>query len=101
MDNQKQIFCIAWFRRDQWLLLRQKAADPEIIEDTYDEWEKQAESLIQKLIAMGQPFKKIDIDIFELEAWCQEKGLPNDASARSQFAAEKGVEIDNDDYGFD
>jgi len=98
MENQQPIICIAWFRREQWFLLKLKAADSALIEDTYDEWEKEAEKLVQKVIALGQQLYKIDVDVFELEKWCKEKGLPNDSNARSQFAAEKGVDMDNQNY---
>lgn len=98
-EDQDQTICIAWFRREQWFLIKQKADDPEIIEDTYEEWEKEAESLVQKLIAIGKQFNKIDVDIFELEEWYKANGLPNVGNARSRFAAEKGQDLNN--RGFD
>ena len=97
-NDQKQTICIAWFRRDQWLLLKQKATDPEIIEDTYEEWEAEAERAVQQLIALGLPVKKIDVDIYELEEWCKANGLPMDGDARSGFAAEKGYDLYNEDF---
>ena len=95
MNNADNVMCIAWFRRDQWFLLKQKVVDPEIIEDTYEEWEEEAEKLVQKFIALGKSIKNIDVDIFELEEWCKTNGLANDATARSQYAAQKGMEQDS------
>lgn len=94
MEDQKTV-CIAWFRREQWPLLKQKAADRDEIEDTYDDWEKEAKKLVRMCIETGNKFHKIDVDVFALEKWCEEKGLQNDSKARSQFAAEKGADYDN------
>jgi hypothetical protein len=93
MNEQRvQKVCIAWYRRGQWFLLKQSAVDSDIIEDTYEEWEEEAEKAVQKLIASGlQPYK-VDVDVFELEKWCTEKGLPNDSKARSRFAAERAMQ---------
>ena len=46
-------FGMAWYRKDQWELLKLTAADSENIEDTYEEWEKQAIFTLKELEKRG------------------------------------------------
>ena len=39
-QNVGPITGLAWYRREQWPSLREKAADPEDLEETYEEWLK-------------------------------------------------------------
>jgi len=84
------ISCIAWYRREQWSLLKKVSADAEELEDGYDEWQQNAEQTIQKFIAQGMQIRKVDIDVNELVQWCQAKGIAVDGRSRSQYAAERG-----------
>ena len=43
---------IAWFRADQWPLLRSLATDAEDLEETHEEWVKIAEETIEDLARM-------------------------------------------------
>lgn len=88
------ITCIAWYLREQWSHLRQVSADAADLEDTYDEWEQNAEKAIQKFIAQGMQIRKIVIDVNELVQWCEVKGVSVDGAARSRYAAEKGEQQD-------
>jgi hypothetical protein len=45
---------VAWYRESEWEKLRQLAADPEKIEETYAEWTKVYEDGIRTLRASGQ-----------------------------------------------
>ena len=87
------ISCMAWYRREQWSLLKQVSADAEELKDTYDEREQNAEQAIQKFIARGMQIRKVDIDVNELADWCKAQSISVDGDARSQYAAEKGSKI--------
>lgn len=80
---------VAWYRRDQWQKLLSASVDNEDLEETYDEWEKQAEAKICDLRLRGQVIKKVDVDIDALLKWCQEKRIPLNSSARAKFVAER------------
>ena len=77
---------IAWYRPNQWALLKSVAADPEIIEDTYLEWEAVAERTLADLRAMGLSPMKVDVDVEKLVQWCEKKRRPVDAEARADYA---------------
>jgi hypothetical protein len=80
---------IAWYRRDQWPRLREVAADPEILEETYDGWLMLAEDAMRKLARKGIKPQPLDIDVEELVSWCREKHRPIDQGARAAFASFK------------
>jgi hypothetical protein len=84
-----------WYRREQWKLLQQKAADPEELESSYDQWIAQAEKSISDIENLGLTPKKIDIDVVELIRWCASNKRPLDGAARSKYAAEKLRETEN------
>src|SRR6266567_5256539 len=82
-----QFVGIAWFRLDQWQLLRSVASDADILEQTHTEWESLAEQTIRDLARQGVHARKVDVDINELQAWCNSQQRPLDASARAVYAA--------------
>lgn len=82
----KIIAGIAWFRSDQWHLLRSLAADAEILERTHAEWQAVAEKGIRDLAQQGVIARKVDVDVTELQAWCIAQQRPLDGSARAAYA---------------
>lgn len=82
----KIIAGIAWFRSDQWQLLRSLASDPEILEPTHAEWEEVAEKAVRDLARQGVTARKVDVDVNDLQAWCIAQKRPLDGSARAAYA---------------
>ena len=78
---------IAWFRANQWQLLRSLATDAEDLEETHEEWVKIAEKTIEDLARQGVLAQKVDVDVNELQAWCSAQNRPLDSSARAEYAA--------------
>jgi hypothetical protein len=69
--------------------LREIAADPEKLEQTYEEWMDNAERALRGMREAGMCVQKVDVEVEELLAWCQTQGLDVKASARAHYAAEK------------
>jgi hypothetical protein len=78
---------IAWFRSDQWQLLRSLASDADTLEQTHAEWESLVEKTIQDLARDGLLARKVEVDVNDLREWCIEQQRPLDASARAAYAA--------------
>jgi len=78
---------IAWFRPDQWELLRSLSTDRDILEPTYAQWEKLARQTIMDLARQGVLARKIDVEVEQLKAWCIAQRRPLDAPARAAYAA--------------
>jgi hypothetical protein len=83
---QKVIAGIAWFRADQWQLLRSLAADPDKLEQTYSDWVTIAEKAIKDLARQGVTARKVAVDVHGLKEWCAVQQRPLDASARAAYA---------------
>ena len=45
--------------------------------------------MLREGIPAGVIVEKIDVDVEEVLAWCNERGLPMKASSRSEFVAER------------
>ena len=87
MDDFRIVTGVAWFRPDQWELLRALAADADTLEHTHAEWEKLAEKTIQDLAREGVAARKVDVDVNDLQAWCLAEHRPLDGPARAAYAA--------------
>ncbi len=83
------ILGIAWYRPEEWPRLLEIAADRDELEDTYEEWLKNAETRLHQMVKAGINATRVYINIDELQNWCIAQGCPIDASARAFFTAEK------------
>jgi hypothetical protein len=86
-QTPKVVAGIAWFRANQWPLLRSLATDAEDLEETYEEWIKIAEKTMEDLARHGVLTQKVDVDVNDLQAWCSAQNRPLDSSARAAYAA--------------
>jgi hypothetical protein len=77
---------LAWYRREQWALLRAESADADKLEKTYDEWLAFASEELRKLEARGIRVSKIDVEVGALTRWCESEGRAVDGEARAEYA---------------
>ncbi len=82
---EKPVVAIAWFDEAQYAKLLEVAVDRDSLHDTHEAWLQAARSLISKL---PSDVVCAPVQVDELMAWCQERGLPNNGSARSQYACD-------------
>jgi hypothetical protein len=80
---------IAWYRPEQWSLLRALAADLEVLEHTHAEWLAGVTKTMEDLRKRGIIAKKVDVDVQELAAWCQSHERDLDGDARATYVTEK------------
>jgi hypothetical protein len=77
---------MAWYRQEQWALLRTVSADGDKLEATYDEWLGFAMKQIRDLEGRGLRVQKIDVEIGALSRWCESEGRVVDGDARAEYA---------------
>jgi len=80
-------FGIAWYKPEQWLRLREIAADVEILEATHEEWRVLAEKAMDDFASLLVFPEKVEVDVEELLAWCQKQKRPVTGEARSGYVA--------------
>ena len=88
-NKTRLITGIAWYRPEQWELLREVSEDVDNLEETFDGWLKTAERLIREGLPADVAVEKIDIDVEEVLAWCNVRGLPMNTASRAQFVSER------------
>ena len=89
-NNQTELVtAVAWYRREQWQRLRDVSEDVDNLEETYDAWLETAERMLREGIPADVPVEKFDVDVEEVLAWCNVKGLPMNAASRAQFVSER------------
>ena len=93
-SQDKPVFAIVWYRPEQWQRVRDIATDSDEFENSYVEWLQLAEEKAKDLKGRGLRVEKVDLDSEKLILWCNERGLENDAKARSLYAAERLSELD-------
>ena len=77
---------MAWYRRDQWALLRAVATDGQSLEETYEAWFAFASKQVRDLEAKGFVVHKIEVEMDALARWCESEGRPVDGDARAEYA---------------
>jgi len=87
---------IAWYRQDQYGLLRALAVDADSMANTYEEWLAGVTKTMEDLRRQGVVARKVDVEVKELVAWCQQRGRPLNGEARSTYTAERVKSEDND-----
>jgi hypothetical protein len=85
-SSQNSAVAIAWYRQEQWPLLRAVSADGDQLETTYDEWHAFATQQVHALEARGIRVQKIEVDVAELTQWCEREGRAVDGDARAEYA---------------
>ena len=93
-SHDKPVIALVWYRPAQWQRVRDIAADSDEFEDSYVEWLQLAEEKAKELKGRGLRVEKVDLDSEKLILWCNERGLENDAKARTLYAAETLSELD-------
>ena len=83
---ESSAIAMAWYRPDQWILLRAASADGERLEATYEEWLAFAAKKLRDLEAKGFEVHRIDVEVAALVRWCNSQGRPVDGEARAEYA---------------
>lgn len=84
--SEKMVVAMAWYRREQWLLLRAMSADADKLEPDYQSWLAFALRQIRDLESKGIRVQKIEVEVGALSRWCESEGRAMDGEARAEFA---------------
>src|SRR6266567_1153697 len=88
-NESRMVTGIAWYRSEQWERLREVSEDAENLEETYEAWLQTAERIIREGIPADQTIEKVDLDVEEVLAWCNARGLAINAETRSRYVSER------------
>ena len=68
--------------------LREPAADPEALDDRYEDWLRTAEKAVADLSAKGVTVERVPLNVEAAAEWCVKQGRPFNSAARAAFTAE-------------
>jgi hypothetical protein len=86
--SRETVIGVAWFDRAQWTRLTEVVPDRSKLDDTFEEWERNARRALAQIIAEGHRAKEVPIDVEQLLAWCTLRGLSPDSAARAEYVAD-------------
>src|SRR5438094_9234876 len=86
--GRKPVAGVAWYSSTQWQYLRQVAADPERLEQTYQEWLVVAERACREMESSGIAIGTVPPGVQDLIDWCRGRSLRLAATARAHCAVD-------------
>ena len=75
----------AWFTREQWQRLTEVVDDRNELDDTFEQWERNALAALYKLESQGHSVRKVMVDVETLVAWCRRRGRRIDGTGRADY----------------
>lgn len=81
------IMRVAWFTEAEWNKLTEIVPDRSTLDDTFQAWEKSADTAIKMLQDRGITAVPVLIAVAELQAWCEEQGREADGAARAAYVS--------------
>ncbi len=83
--NPKVIMAVAWYRAEDWQ--RWQAISVDKMEDTYEEWLKEAQRFVLEFTRQGNEIQRVVIEPDEFLKWAGNSGKQVSGSSRSEYAA--------------
>lgn len=78
----------AFYREDQWDRLVELSIDSEKLSENYQSWKETFEKTTRLLRDRGIKINSVQVDVEELNDWCQKRNIDLNGEARAQYAAE-------------
>lgn len=78
---------LAWYKPNQWRRLREISEDRDQLEETFGEWQVNAEKAMKDYLDNGTALMKVTVDIEELLHWCNEHDLKVNGASRSRYVS--------------
>jgi hypothetical protein len=81
----------AWYRREDWLRIREIMDDGGQFPLNFDEWEKTAKRQLADTKSQGIIIKPVTLDPDEFLAFCNANGTSCSGEMRGKFVIDRGV----------
>ena len=88
VEGAHQHVGFAWYTPAQWARLRDLAADPEVLDESFAAWLANAERVEADFTRRGVAIERVLVDVDTVAGWCARRNRPFDGAARSEFVAE-------------
>jgi hypothetical protein len=85
--NRAVMVGVTWYNAASWARVKGAAADPELFEETFAEWEAMAVLALRDFLRSGVQAIKYPVNPDEFFAWCALHNKLNNAEARAEFVS--------------
>lgn len=79
---------VAWYNRKTFDRIRQFEPDGGGLQDTFEDWLKDAQRVVLELAMRGIRIERINVDPDTLLAFCRAREIKSDSAARAAFVVE-------------
>lgn len=86
--SQTLLVGLAWYTDENWGQVKASASDPEVFEDSFQEWKAMAISARREFQRAGVRAIEFHIIPREFSAWCTLNNRENNAQSRAEFVSE-------------
>lgn len=83
------LIAVAWFRREDYDLIRAMFDDGADMPETFDQWQEQVERRLAERLPAGARVEKVIVDPDEFRAFARRVQVKADEQGRSAFAASR------------
>jgi hypothetical protein len=87
MENR--FCCMPYYRKDQYDLLRNASVDKDTFSISYNEMTRITDAKFNEFEKNGFKVVRIHVDVEELIAWCDFRGMTLNPESRTRFALDK------------
>ena len=87
LSTPSVVIAVAVYAPEQYARFLATAEDASDLEATWQEWYQVLQDTRQKMAALGMYLIDVIVDVDELQAYCQQRGLPNTSNTRAEYAA--------------
>jgi hypothetical protein len=93
MAASPPVTALPWYHRGDYAALLELVSDPDLLPATYDAWLQRAEATERQLRSAGLGVARIWIRPLPFAAWCKERNVSPDQTARLTFVNEAARDI--------
>jgi hypothetical protein len=90
-DTPRRIIGLPWYRREDYLAIREMVADPHVLASTYEQWLAAAQNNETVGLQAGLEIVRVMIDPKKFKAWCLAHEVEADGAARTRYASEHAL----------
>lgn len=85
--SERPVIGVGWLDRAQWEALTKVVDDRNFLDDTFEDWERNALKALKTLEARGAHVERVPVVVSHLVTWCKRNGLPMNGASRARYVS--------------
>ncbi len=89
MSGNDVIIGVGWYKKSDWLRIRELSEDKEEMHDCYEDWKQTAKEEMKRMQQQGCKTRKVSVTAVEFFLWCEKQDRPVNGESRSEYITRK------------